>query len=96
MRGTSVEQPDPFTHGELPAHLLPALGTLVQLLPASTFRWFVIAQTADSWTVVCIGSTPERPCVEKVRPARADVGYNGANSGIKMQIPVERKVICDL
>ena len=97
VRGTPVEQPDPFTHSELPPHVLPALGTLVQLLPAAAFCGFVIAHPEDSWTV----AWHRLDCLKDSAPKRFALHgrtwvYNGANSGIKMQIPVERKVICDL
>jgi hypothetical protein len=74
MRGTSVEQPDPFAHGQLPLHLFPALGTLVQLLKAAAFRGFVVAHPEDSWTAACIGSTSRKTVRRKRSPCTGDLG----------------------
>ena len=48
MRRTSVEQADSLTHGHVALHVLAALGTLVQLLPAA-FRGFVVAHSQVSF-----------------------------------------------
>ena len=51
MRRTSVEQADSLTHGDVALHVLAAIGTLVQLLPAA-FPGFVVAHFDAPWASV--------------------------------------------
>ena len=41
MRGTAIEQPDPFPYGGVALHFLAAFRALVQLLPAAFSRLVV-------------------------------------------------------